>query len=81
MVSAIGNSFLNILGIPIWLLGILENFGNWKSFVLFTLGCFFMVIKMYYYVVKQNDDRKKRGLDMKMLDYDIKQKMKMKKNE
>jgi len=53
-----------VLGIPATILGILENYGTWKSDLLFFLSAILIVLKIYYYYVERNQLKQKRNMDL-----------------
>lgn len=53
------------LGIPAYILGILWNFGDIKGWLLFVVGFLYAVARLYFYIVRQKQDRKLKDLQIK----------------
>lgn len=56
---------LNVFGLPIYAIGILLNIGTWKADILFGIGVLWGVSRMIFTIIKEYQDIKKRGRDMK----------------
>lgn len=74
MIKNIGQLVLSYVSPPIMVLGILANLGDWKSFVLFLLGLAMGITRLYFSILKQIDERKKRRihLDSAIIDLNVK---------
>lgn len=55
---------LDIFGGSIWLLGIVANSDNWKSLVLFALGCIYGAARIYYYIVQREQAKEEKELEI-----------------
>lgn len=46
-------AFLYLVGIPTYILGILENYGNWKGDILFIIAVLFGIAKLVFFCLRQ----------------------------
>lgn len=53
----------DILGIPVTLLGIAANLNNVKSIILFIIAAIYLMLRAYYYAVRQQQEAKAREID------------------
>lgn len=53
----------DIFGIPITLLGIAANLNNVKSTILFIIAAIYLMLRAYYYGVRQQQEAKAREID------------------
>jgi hypothetical protein len=60
-----------ILGIPITLLGIVENYGTLKADALFLLSAIILSARIYYYIVEKNQKRKKTEMELRLMEFKI----------
>lgn len=63
-----------LLGIPITILGVVENYGTWKADVLFFLGGMLMAVKIVYFIIDKDQQRKKRNMDLEQQRYELNKK-------
>lgn len=54
----------DLLGIPFYLLGIAENFGNIRSAILFIVGLTYIMFRMYFYVVQRRQAIRDKDIDL-----------------
>ena len=59
------------LGIPISILGVIANYGTWKADILFFLGGMLMAVKIIYYIVDKDQQRKKRNMELEEQRYNL----------
>lgn len=59
------------LGIPITLLGIIDNYGTWKADVLFLLSGVLVLAKIVYFVSDKNQQRRKKEMDLERQRYEL----------
>lgn len=59
------------LGIPITLLGIIDNYGTWKADVLFILSGVLILVKIVYLVSDKNQQRRKREMDLERQRFEL----------
>lgn len=51
------------LGIPAYILGIVWNFGDIKGWCLFVVGFAYAIARVYFYIIRQKQEKKIRDLD------------------
>lgn len=56
---------LNVFGLPLYAIGILLNIGTWKADILFGIGVLWGLSRMIFTIIKEYQDIKKRGRDLK----------------
>lgn len=54
----------DFLGIPLSILGIIANMDNVKSAIIAVLGITYLMIRMYFYMIKAKQDVKEKDLDL-----------------
>lgn len=54
----------DLLGIPFYLLGIAENFGNIRSAILFIVGLTYIMVRMYFYVIQRRQAIRDKDIDI-----------------
>lgn len=54
----------DLLGIPFYLLGIAENFGNIRSAILFIVGLTYIMFRMYFYVIQRRQAIRDKDIDL-----------------
>ncbi len=64
------NAMLYALGIPVTILGIIENVGTWKADVLFFLSGIFLFARLIWFIIDKNQQRQKRDMDLERQKYD-----------
>jgi len=62
--KAILTGIFYAFGIPVTVLGILENFGTWKADILFVLAGLLLVARICYYIVEKDQNRRKRDMEL-----------------
>ena len=60
-----------IFGIPITLIGIIENYGTWKADILFILSGVLIFVKIVYFVSDKNQQRRKKEMDLERQRYEL----------
>lgn len=55
---------VELLGWPLTVLGIVVNFDNLKSVILFIIALSFLMVRMYYYVVQKKQSVRDKELDL-----------------
>lgn len=50
-------------GIPAYIAGIFWNIDNIKGWVLFTVGFLYAIFRLYFYVIRQKQEKKLRDLE------------------
>lgn len=53
----------DIFGIPVTLLGIASNMDNIKSTILFIIAAIYLMLRAYYYAIRQQQESKAREID------------------
>lgn len=54
----------DILGIPIWIMGIVANFDNVKSTVLFIVGLIYLGVRVYFYFVQKSQAVREKEIEL-----------------
>jgi len=72
--KAVISMLFYIFGIPIAMLGVIENYGTWKADVLFFLGGMLLAVKIVYFIIDKDQNRKKRNMDLEQQRYDLNKK-------
>lgn len=54
----------DLLGLPVWLMGILSNLDNIKSLILFMLGVVYGGLRVYYYLKQKDQALREKELDL-----------------
>jgi len=62
--KAILSGIFYAFGIPVTVLGILENYGTWKADILFVLAGLLLVARLCYYIVDKDQTRRKKDMDL-----------------
>lgn len=68
-----------LFGIPITLLGIIENYGTWKADLLFVMSGMLILAKICFFVVDKNQQRQKRNMDLEEQRHELDKKKKKEK--
>lgn len=55
--------FCDIFGIPVTLLGIAANMNNVKSTILFIISAIYLMLRAYYYAIRQQQEAKSREIE------------------
>ena len=71
--KAVLTGLFYILGVPATLLGIIENYGTWKATVLFVLSATLILVKIYYFIIDQDQKRKKKNMDLEQQRHELDQ--------
>ena len=64
MGEAIAWKFVNLVGLPAYILGVWFNLDNIKSAVLFILGLIYAMIKVYYLRIEKDQNTRDKELDL-----------------
>lgn len=70
MAAKIGWIIVDWLGIPLSLLGIYLNMDNIKSAIIAILGISYLMVRMYFYVVKSKQTVREKELSLWHLEMD-----------
>lgn len=54
----------DLLGIPFYLMGIVENMGNIRSAILFIVGLTYIMFRMYFFVVQRRQAVRDKDIDI-----------------
>lgn len=54
----------DILGIPIWMIGIVSNMDNIRSAILFILGLMYVMTRMYFFVIQKKQAIREKEIDL-----------------
>lgn len=54
----------DILGIPIYLMGILQNIDNGRAIILSILGAMYIILRMYHFNVEKNLRKREKEIDL-----------------
>lgn len=60
-----------VFGLPLTLLGILENLGTWKAAILFFLSALLLIVRIYYYVIDKEQQRKKKNMEIEQQRFEL----------
>lgn len=60
----LGWLLFEIIGWPVWFLGVINNIDNGKSIVLFILAAMFLLVRLYYYHVQKSQAVREKELDL-----------------
>lgn len=69
--KAILSALFYIVGIPITLIGIIDNYGTWKADILFILSGVLIFVKIVYFVSDKNQQRRKKEMDLERQRYEL----------
>ena len=69
--KAILSALFYIFGIPITLIGIIDNYGTWKADILFILSGVLIFAKIVYFVSDKNQQRRKKEMDLERQRYEL----------
>lgn len=64
MGEAIAWKFIDLVGLPAYLLGFVFNLDNTKSTILFILGLIYAMIKVYYIRIEKEQNKRDKDLDL-----------------
>lgn len=64
MGETIAWKFLNFVGLPAYVLGVMFNLDNVKSSVLFFLGLIYAMIKVYYIAIEKAQNKRSKDLEL-----------------
>lgn len=53
----------DIFGIPVTMLGIAANMNNIKSTILFIIAAIYLMLRAYYYAIRQQQESRARDID------------------
>jgi len=76
--KAILSGIFYAFGIPVTVLGILENYGTWKADILFVLAGLLLVARLCYYIVDKDQTRRKKDMDLEEQRHNLNNKKKPK---
>lgn len=62
--KAILSGLFYIFGIPITMLGIIENYGTWKADLLFVMSGMLIMAKICFFIIDKDQQRRKRNMDL-----------------
>lgn len=54
----------DMFGLPVWLLGIIQNIDNVRSAVLFIVGLTYVMCRLYYFVIQRKQSVREKELDL-----------------
>lgn len=74
--KAILSGIFYAFGIPITVLGMLENFGTWKADILFWLSGLLLLARLCYYIVDKDQNRRKRDMELEEQRHNLNKKKK-----
>lgn len=60
----LGWLLFEIIGWPVWLLGVVNNLDNWKSVFLTILAAIFLLVRLYYYHVQKRQAVREKEIDL-----------------
>lgn len=59
---------------PITFLGIIENYGTWKSDLLFVMSGMLIMAKICFFIIDKDQQRRKRNMDLEDQRYELNKK-------
>lgn len=63
-----------LLGVPLTFLGIVENYGSWKADILFVLSGILIGVKIVYFAIDKDQQRRKKQMDLEFQRYELNKK-------
>lgn len=60
----LGWLLFELIGWPVWILGVWNNIDNGKSIVLFILAAMFLMVRLYYYHRQKDQAVREKELDL-----------------
>lgn len=72
---------LRYLGIPVYFLGIIENYGTWKGGVLFVIAAFYGVARLIAFISREWDAKVHRKIRIDNERIDLENRRKRQKEE